>query len=205
MTTTQHAGSATGTDSPSRADLHSRITNKIIADLEQGVRPWHRPWNAAHLEQRIIRPLRHNGIPYQGINTVMLWMAAATNGYGSPFWMTFRQAKELGGNVRKGEHGELVVYADRITRHDTNAEGEDTERTIPFLKGYTVFNADQCENLPVHFTAKPEALRWSPLAGQIGGFAKLGSGVISGRQFRCFYSSDLGRGIRLVRSEPAQC
>ena len=157
MTTKPHAGSTTGTDAPSRADLHTRITGKIIADLEQGVRPWHRPWNAAHLEQRIIRPLRHNAIPYQGINTVMLWMAAVTNGYGPPYWMTFRQAKELGGNVRKGEHGELVVYADRITRHDTNAEGEDTERTIPFLKGYTVFNAEQCENLPAHFTAKPDA------------------------------------------------
>ena len=59
--------------------------------------------------------------------------------------------------MRKGEHGELVVYADSITRRDTNAEGEDTERTIPFLKGYTVFNAEQCENLPAHFTAKPEA------------------------------------------------
>ena len=63
MTTKPHAGSATGTDAPSRADLHSRITGKVIADLEQGVRPWHRPWNAAHLEQRVIRPLRHNGVP----------------------------------------------------------------------------------------------------------------------------------------------
>ena len=53
----------------------------------------------------------------------------------------------LSGNVRKGEHGELVVYADSITRPDANAEGEETERTIPFLKGYTVFNAEQCENL----------------------------------------------------------
>ncbi|MGH7086884.1 MAG: ArdC-like ssDNA-binding domain-containing protein, partial [Acetobacteraceae bacterium] len=128
----------------SRGDLYNRITDKIMADLEQGVRPWHRPWNASHLEGRIIRPLRHNGAPYQGINTVMLWMAAATCRYCSPFWLTFRQAKELGGNVRKGEHGELVVYADRIIRKETDDSGEETERSIPFLRGYTVFNAEQC-------------------------------------------------------------
>ena len=58
--------------------------------------------------------------------------------------------------MRKGEHGELVVYADRITRTETNDKGEDVERAIPFLKGYTVFNAEQCENLPAHYTAKIE-------------------------------------------------
>ena len=57
-------------------DVYSRITDKIIADLEQGVRPWHRPWNAEHLAGRITRPLRHNGIPYQGINVVVLWCAS---------------------------------------------------------------------------------------------------------------------------------
>ena len=55
--------------------------------------------------------------------------------------------------MRKGEHGELVVYADRITRTETDEKGEETEREIPFLKGYTVFNAEQCDGLPAHFTA----------------------------------------------------
>ena len=63
MTTKQHAGRAAGPELPSRADLHGRTTDKIIAGLEQGVRRWHRPWNAAYLEKRIIRPLRHNGVP----------------------------------------------------------------------------------------------------------------------------------------------
>ena len=120
MTTKHHDAGEGGTGTSSRSDLYSRITGKIIADLEQGVRPWHRPWNAGNMEGRVMRPLRHNGIPYQGINTIMLWMAAVTNGYGSPHWFTFRQALELGGNVRKGEHGELVVYADRIIRRDTD-------------------------------------------------------------------------------------
>ena len=109
------------------------------------------------MEGRVIRPLRHNGVPYQGINTIMLWMAAVTNGYGSPHWLTFRQASALGGNVRKGEHGELVVYADRIIRRETGDQGEETERAIPFLKGYTVFNAEQCENLPAQYSVKTDA------------------------------------------------
>jgi len=138
-------------------DVYSRITTKIIADLEQGVRPWHRPWNADHLAGRITRPLRHNGIPYQGINVVVLWCTSVAKGYACPFWLTFKQAQALGGNVKKGEHGELVVYADRITRTETDAKGEESERTIPFMKGYTVFNAEQCENLPAHFTAMAEA------------------------------------------------
>ena len=134
-------------------DVYSRITNKIIADLEQGVRPWHRPWNADHMAGKITRPLRHNAIPYQGINVVVLWCASVAQGYACPFWLTFKQAQALGGNVKKGEHGELVVYADRITRTETDDKGEETERSIPFMKSYTVFNVEQCENLPAHYTA----------------------------------------------------
>ena len=137
-------------------DVYSRITGKIIADLEQGVRPWMKPWHAEHAAGRITRPLRHNGIPYKGINVVMLWSASVTKGYAAPFWLTFKQALELGGHVRKGESGELVVYADRITRTETNDKGEELMREIPFMKGYTVFNAEQCEDLPAHFTARVE-------------------------------------------------
>jgi antirestriction protein ArdC len=144
-------------------DVYSRITNKIIADLEQGVRPWMRPWNAEHAAGRITRPLRHNGIPYKGINVVMLWSASVTKGYACPIWLTFKQALELGGNVRKGETGELVVYADRITRTETDALGEEVEQAIPFLKGYTVFNAEQCDGLPAHYTAKAEPPALTPL------------------------------------------
>ena len=146
-----------------RPDVYSRITDKIIADLEQGVRPWLRPWNAEHTAGRISRPLRHNGIPYKGINVVMLWSAATVKGYACPIWLTFKQALELGGNVRKGETGELVVYANSITRTEANEKGEEIEREIPFLKGYTVFNAEQCENLPAHYIAKAEAPALTPL------------------------------------------
>ena len=84
----------------------------------------------------------------------MLWSASVAKGYACPLWLTFKQALELGGNVKKGESGETVVYADRITRTEANDKGEEIEREIPFLKGYTVFNAAQCEGLPAAYYAK---------------------------------------------------
>ena len=145
-------------------DVYSKITDRIIADLEQGVRPWMRPWSAEHAAGKITRPLRYNGIPYKGINVIMLWSASVMKGYACPLWLTFKQAQELGGNVRKGERGELVVYANRITRTETGDNGEETEREIPFLKGYTVFNAEQCEGLPAQYGAAAEPPALPPLA-----------------------------------------
>jgi antirestriction protein ArdC len=138
-------------NSATRQDVYTRVTDKIVADLEQGVRPWMKPWNAEHAAGRITKPLRHNGQAYNGINILMLWSAAVSEGYSAPIWMTFRQAKELGAHVRKGEKGELVVYANTITRTEENANGEDIEQTIPFMKGYTVFNVEQIEGLPSHY------------------------------------------------------
>jgi antirestriction protein ArdC len=146
-----------------KLDVYQRITDRIVAELEQGVRPWLKPWNAEHAAGRITRPLRANGIPYQGINTVMLWSAAVASGYAAPIWMTFKQAQELGAHVRKGEKGQLVVYADRIRRTERDEEtGDEQEREIPFMKGYTVFNVEQIEGLPAHFYA-PAAPRLDPV------------------------------------------
>ena len=97
--------------------------------------------------------MRHNLQPYSGINVVLLWCDAADKGFSAPIWMTFRQALELGGNVRKGEHGSTVVYANWLKRTETGDNGEDVEREIPFLKAYTVFNVDQVEGLPPPFYA----------------------------------------------------
>lgn len=140
-----------------RKDVYTRITDAIIAQLELGTRPWMKPWDSGVAPTR---PLRHNGLPYAGINVIMLWAASAEKGYDSPFWMTFRQAKALGAHVRKQEHGSLVVYADTVTRTEHNEEtGEDDERTIPFLKGYTVFHASQIEGLPERYYARPPPKR----------------------------------------------
>jgi antirestriction protein ArdC len=140
-----------------KADVYERITAQIVSELEKGVRPWFKPWNAEHAAGRITRPLRGNGIPYRGINVLMLWSEAMTKGYAAPVWMTFKQALELKACVKKGEKGSLVVYASKITRSEIDADsGDEVERDIPFMKGYTVFNVEQIDGLPEHFYAKPE-------------------------------------------------
>jgi antirestriction protein ArdC len=96
-----------------------------------------------------------SGQPYKGINVLMLWGEALAKGFACPFWMTYRQVSELGGQVRKGEHGSLVVYADRIRMTETADNGEEIEHEIPFMKGYTVFNCEQIERLSEHFYARP--------------------------------------------------
>jgi antirestriction protein ArdC len=147
------------TEAP-RQDIYSRITNQIIAALEQGVKPWTQPWNAAHAAGHVSRPLRHNGQPYGGINVLTLWASAMTGHFSAPIWMTFRQAIELGGHVRKGEKGAPVVYANTISKTEADeSTGDDVERTIPFLKAYTVFNVEQIEDLPGHYYALAESIR----------------------------------------------
>ena len=136
-----------------RQDVYARVTNAIVAELEKGVRPWLKPWNAEHLAGKITRPLRVGGQPYKGINVLMLWAAAVSQGFAAPIWMTYNQAKAFGAQVRKGSKGSLVVYADRITRTEAAEDGEASEHDIFFMKGYTVFNVEQIEGLPDRFLA----------------------------------------------------
>jgi antirestriction protein ArdC len=145
-----------------RTDLYTHVTNSIIADLAKGVRPWLKPWNAEHAAGRITRPLRAGGQPYKGINVLMLWASAMTQNFAAPIWMTFKQAKELKANVRKGSKGSMVVYADRITKTETTECGQENERDIYFMKGYTVFNVEQIEGFPAHFYA-PAAPQLDPV------------------------------------------
>ena len=141
-----------------RKDLYQTITDQIIAELEKGTAPWRKPWSAEHLAGKVSRPLRHNGVPYRGVNVFLLWMAADLKGYSAPFWMTFKQAQELGGMVRKGEKATSIVYASTFTKTEQNAEtGEDEERDIPFLKSYSVFNVEQIDGLPQHYHATAPA------------------------------------------------
>lgn len=165
-----------------KPDLYSRVTNAIIADLENGVRPWIKPWSAEHLAGRITRPLRSTGEPYSGINVVLLWAEAVACGYTAPIWITFRQALALGGHVRKGEKGSTVVYANRIVRTEAGDDGQDVERQIPFLKAYTVFNVEQVDGLPSHFyaTAEPQLDPAQRIAHADAFFAATGADIRHG-------------------------
>lgn len=134
-----------------RVDIYARITDRIVAELEKGVRPWMQPWRSTNAIGRVTRPLRHNGLPYSGMNVLLLWSEAVARGFSSPMWMTFKQALELGGAVRKGETGSMVVFASRFTKTETDAAGEEFDREIPFLKAYSVFNIAQIDGLPDHY------------------------------------------------------
>jgi antirestriction protein ArdC len=142
-----------------RVDIYARITEKIVADLEKGVRPWMQPWRSGNAIGRVTRPLRHNGLPYSGMNVLLLWSEAMARGYVSPVWMTFKQAIELGGAVRKGETGSMVVFASRFTKAEADGHGGEIEREIPFLKAYTTFNVAQIDGLPERYYAKAEPVR----------------------------------------------
>ena len=132
-----------------RRDIAGEITALILSKLEQGVLPWARPWDRTGGGGR---PLRHNGAPYTGINTVFLWAMGDARGYGSRFWMTYRQAEEIGGQVRKGETSSLSVYYSQFNKTEQDrVSGEEHTRNIRFLKAYNVFNADQIDGLPAHY------------------------------------------------------
>ncbi|MBZ9660851.1 ssDNA-binding domain-containing protein [Mesorhizobium sp. ESP-6-4] len=137
-------------------DIYARITGRIVAELEKGIRPWMQPWQSSNASGRVTRPLRHNGLPYNGMNVLLLWSEAVARGFSSPMWMTFKQALELGGGVRKGETGSVVVFASRFTRTETDTQGEEIDREIPFLKAYSAFNIAQIDGLPDQFY-RPQA------------------------------------------------
>lgn len=182
------------TETISRKDVYTRITDKIVSALEQGTRPWIRPWNAEHAAGRITRPLRHNGIPYSGINVIMLWQAATACGYNAPYWMTYRQANELGGQVRKGERGELVVYANKIKRTEAAEDGSEIQRDVAFLKGFTVFCVDQIDGLPSHYhqLASPTLDPVQRIERADAFFAATGAQIEHGGSMAC-YSVTLDR------------
>jgi antirestriction protein ArdC len=166
-----------------RTSVYERVTESILAALEEGVAPWVRPWSGGG----------NPGLPYNltsqrrysGVNVLLLWDAALTHGDQSAAWITFRQALGLGGHVKKGEHGCWVVYASTFTKHDTNAAtGEEVERHIPFLKSYTVFNVEQTERLPsqVYQVRAPKPLSEAigeveAFIGHLGAKVRHGEGV----------------------------
>lgn len=141
-----------------RSDVYERVTATIISQLEAGTRPWLQPWQSTGAHRLPPLPLRSTGERYQGINILLLWSVALEKGYRSRTWMTYKQAMTLGAQVRKGEKAALVVYANSLTRTDENDQGEDVERQIPYMKGYSVFNVEQIEGLPAELYAPPAPL-----------------------------------------------
>ena len=142
-----------------RTSLYEDITNKIIAELEAGRLPWVQPWGSSGVSAPLAMPKNAaTGRGYSGINVLILWGAVVQHGFPTQSWLTFRQALDLGGNVRKGERGTTVVYADRFVPDDERRRSRETGDeaiAIPFLKRFTVFNAAQCDGLPDDLVVVP--------------------------------------------------
>jgi len=163
-------------------DLYAETTARIVAALEQGTAPWIKPWSTG------IDTLPMNGATrrlYRGVNVLLLELEAATHGYPLHRWLSYRQALELGGQVRKGERGTTVVFwklrkvdATAGGHHDDN-EPELHERVIPLLRAYTVFNVAQVDGLPGGITAT-ERPAWEPEARAAGLLADSGARIQHG-------------------------
>ncbi|WP_303829382.1 ArdC family protein [Asticcacaulis taihuensis] len=133
-------------------DIYETVTQKIVAQIEAGIMPWARPWNAKSAAASFAMPVNAStGRTYSGVNVLLLWDATHEKGYERNSWLTFKQALDMGGNVRKGEKGAQIVFADRFTpkkEKERAAQDGDEAKSVYFLKAFTVFNVEQCENLP---------------------------------------------------------
>jgi antirestriction protein ArdC len=144
----QHVCSAVPVlDSPakSHASVYEIITSRIVEELQKGQIPWRKPWKTLPPANLISKK------PYRGINVFLL----ALQGYGSQYWLTFNQAKQLGGNVRKGEHGSKIVFWKFDSYESETADGETEQRKSAILRYYTVFNLEQTEGLKALLTLPP--------------------------------------------------
>ena len=136
-----------------KRDFYAEVSVRILAELDRGAPPWVKPWSATAGANTPCNAVTNR--PYSGCNVVLLWMAQAA-GYRTPRFLTFKQALELGGHVRKGEHGARVCFVKQLAvrAKSTRDNREECEtRVIPMLREYVVFNVDQCEGLPARIMA----------------------------------------------------
>ena len=119
--------------------VYEIVTERILEKLEAGTVPWHKPWAGGGSPQNLV-----SGRGYRGVNIFLL----GCQGFTSPYWLTFKQAKQLGGSVRKGERGTPCILWKWIKRSDENAETGETEtKQIPLLRYYSVFSVEQCDGI----------------------------------------------------------
>ncbi len=126
-----------------KKDAYQIITDKVIEKLNEGVIPWEKPWHTQGPARNLISKR-----PYRGINAFLL---SCLDDHESPYWLTFKQCKDKGGHVKKGEKGFPVVFWKQITVNSEILDENDrpVKKLIPFLRYYTVFNVEQCEGIEV--------------------------------------------------------
>jgi len=169
-----------------RTDLYQRITDKIVTALEQGTPPWVAPWqDGTSIPSNLL-----TGKPYRGINILMLFIEAMDRGYLDSRWLTLKQANELGGRVRKGEHGTpIVFFTMKEIDEKPDVHGFDDpppKKVVPMLKSYIVFNASQVDFLPERFQLGQKPA-WQPI-GEAEELIYISGAMLRHGGNRAFYS-----------------
>ena len=128
-------------------NVYEIVTNKIIELLDKGVVPWNRPWTYKAGNGGFCQMNLKTKKPYRGINPWLLLATAEEKGYTSPYWLSFKQANDMGGNVKAGEKSTMVIFWKFLSKEAKDSDGNIKIRTIPMLRYYSVFNLDQCEGI----------------------------------------------------------
>ena len=131
-------------------DHYQEITNRIVAALESGTKPWQQPWDNAKAGGPSMPINATTGRPYHGINVLVLAMSSFAFGGSDPRFCSYKQATDRGWQIRKGERGTQIFFFKRMEVEDRNAlpEAEDRTKRIPILRAYTVFNGAQIDGIP---------------------------------------------------------
>ena len=178
-----------------RTSLYEEITSRIVAELEAGRLPWVQPWDSSAVAAPLAVPSNAaTGRAYSGINVLILWGAVVRHGFSCQSWLTFRQALALGGHVRKGERGTMVVYADRFVPDDERRRARDMgeeAQAIPFLKRFTIFSTDQCEGLPQGLGTAPPPVAEGSILPEVEALIRASGADLRLGGDQAFYSPDL--------------
>ncbi len=171
-----------------RTDIYQRITDQIAEAIERGAGTYKMPWHTSG--EFGFSPINaQSGRPYRGINVLVLWSEAEKRGFSSGLWATYKQWSDLGAQVRRGEKATAVVFW-KFSQVQTKAEDseEESEKSIPFAREYSVFNSDQVTGFKSD-EAKPVLSESERVEGAEQFFSSLGAEIRTGGN-RAFYSSD---------------
>lgn len=145
----------TTTETAPKLDVYSIVTNRIIELLKQGTLPWKKPWGEAGLPMNLVSKRQ-----YRGLN---VWLLLSLN-YAQNLFLTWEQLKKLGGSVKQGEHGHIVIFWKTVTSENEEPEnGTEKKKLYSLLRYYKVFNVSQCTGIPESMIPKSSSLEFDPI------------------------------------------
>jgi len=183
---------STNENTAPKADVYQRVTDAIVNAIESGIGQYRMPWTVR--QDKGFSPISVGSAkPYRGINTLVLWAQSQSKGYSSAFWGTYQQWQQLGGQVRKSEHGSPVVYWGTYEKQTGEDQDEKSHRGL-FAKGYTVFNIEQVDGCKLPKRFEPKLSHNERIAHADSFFASIGVQIRDGGN-RAFYRPDTAEAV----------